>query len=313
MARRSRQGTYYGACLLACGAAAGLSFISAMQLAPAVPRQPAVSGFTAGSDGALSAKAAVNLIACPFAAASVLGLASLARQRRSALRATGVGGGNLEDEIPFEIRGFSLAQIFLGIGLILAVAAFADAITQGAALGGWSAIIFIYAVPALLLGTALQYAELAPVPVETDPDAVGLFDSKATETLEKIKKDVTRHRYGDDAHLDSSLKALRLVGPGRYPQLQKIIEKKAPNGELEFNLIFQSKDVPFTVWSDPLRVVACDRFFGPGVWSEISKYDSAAKLALLKLTTGPRPADKPAPVTVAESGKALAEEAASKA
>eukprot|EP00930_Biecheleria_cincta_P098620 TRINITY_DN90280_c0_g1_i1.p1 TRINITY_DN90280_c0_g1~~TRINITY_DN90280_c0_g1_i1.p1 ORF type:complete len:338 (-),score=60.27 TRINITY_DN90280_c0_g1_i1:148-1089(-) len=312
MARRSRRGTYYGACLIACGAAASLSFVSTRQLAPVLPRQPAVSGLSGGSNSASAAKAAENQIACPFAAASVLGLTSLARQRRSALKATGVGGGNLEDEVPFEIRGFSLAQVILGIGLILTFAAILDYFVLGqSGAGGWSAIIFIYAVPALLLGTALQYAELAPVPVETDADAVGLFDAKATETLKKIKSDVTRHRYGDDAHLDTSLKALRLVGPGRYPQLQKIIEKKTQNGELEFNLIFQSKDVPFTVWSDPLRIVACDRFFGPGVWSEISKYDSGQRMALLKLTTGPRPADKPAPVTVAESSKALLEEGVS--
>lgn len=301
--------------MIACGAAAGLSFISTRQLAPALPRQPAVSGLSGSSSiSGSAAKTAVNLIACPVAAASVLGLTSLARQRRSALKATGFGGGNLEDEVPFEIRGFSLAQVLLSIGLILSLAAVLDYFILGqSGAGGWSAILFIYAVPALLLGAALQYAELAPVPVETDADAVGLFESKKTDTLEKIKNDVTRHRYGDDAHLDSSLKALRLVGPGRYPQLQKIIEKKTETGELEFNLIFQSKDVPFTVWKDPLRVVACDRFFGPGVWSEISKYDSGKRMALLKLTTGPRPANKPAPVTVAESSKALLEEGESKA
>lgn len=296
--------------MIACGAAASLTFISTRHLAPALPRQPVVSGHSGSSSiSGSAAKAAVNLIACPVAAASVLGLTSLARQRRrSALKANEnvQASGNLEDEIPFEIRGFSLASVLLGIGVILAIAAILDYIVLGqSGAGGWSAIIFIYAVPALLLGAALLYGELAPVPVETDADAVGLFDAKSTETLKKIKKDVTRHRYGDDAHLDSSLKALSLTGPGRYPQLQKITEKKTETGELEFNLIFQSKDVPFTVWSDPLRILACDRFFGPGIWSEIEKYDSGKRMALLRLTTGPRPADKPAPVSVSESSQAF--------
>ncbi|CAE7841729.1 unnamed protein product [Symbiodinium microadriaticum] len=61
-----------------------------------------------------------------------------------------------------------------------------------------------------------------------------------------VKSDVTRHRYGDDAHLDSSLKALGLVGSGgRYPKMLKIIESKAPR-----------------------TITACDRFFGPGIWTE---------------------------------------------
>ncbi|CAE8607074.1 unnamed protein product, partial [Polarella glacialis] len=99
----------------------------------------------------------------------------------------------------------------------------------------------------------------------------------------------------DDAHLDSSLKALGLTGPGRYPQLQKVIESMSVDGELELNLLFESKDVPFTTWSDPQKIVACDRFFGPGVWSEISKHDGGNRVASLKLTTGARPSSIPTP------------------
>ena len=35
--------------------------------------------------------------------------------------------------------------------------------------------------------------------------------------------------------------------------------------------------------------MACDRFFGPGIWTEIKKYDAGKRIAELKLTTGNKP------------------------
>lgn len=212
------------------------------------------------------------------------------RGGRTALRAVNPDAEDF-DEPPIELRGFSLAQAFLVAGALLIVISFGDYFVFGTGGGGGiGGLTFIYAVPVMLLGAALLYAELLPVEVETDPDAVGLFDTKATSTMQKVKADVTRHRYGDDAHLDSSLKALGLVGAGgRYPKLLKIIESKAPNGEFAFRLLFESKDLPFTIWSDPMKIVACDRFFGPGIWTEITKYDAGKRIAELKLTTGNKP------------------------
>jgi len=155
-------------------------------------------------------------------------------------------------------------------------------------------LIFIYAVPILLLGAALFYAELQPVEAEyVDGTTEEFWESKKTDTLAKVLNDVTRHRYGDDAHLDSSLKALGLTAKGgRYPQLQKIMLKKNDDEELEFTMLFKSKDVPYTVWSDPSKLISFDRFFGPGIWSEVYKYSGEKKIAALKLTTGTRPAGK---------------------
>jgi len=187
----------------------------------------------------------------------------------------------------------------------LTVFSFADYFVLGTGGGfGIGGLTFIYAVPVLLLGAALSYAELAPVEVETKPEAEGLFDQKATPTLRKIVKDVTRHRYGDDAHLDSSLKALGLTSAaGRYPQLKKVVLTRSADGELEFTMLFVSKDVPFTTWRDPMKIVAADRFFGPGVWSQVSKYSSQERIAALKLTTGTRP-ESVSEDAVAASGSA---------
>mmetsp|Transcript_13493 Transcript_13493/g.29611 ORF Transcript_13493/g.29611 Transcript_13493/m.29611 type:complete len:345 (-) Transcript_13493:97-1131(-) len=234
-------------------------------------------------------------------------------KRRSVARAA--DGGEIEELVPFELRGFSLAQLVLAVGFFLILIGVLDFSISGSTGGsGISSLFLIYSVPALTLGAALVYAELQPVTVDTEPDAEGLFDEKATDTLKGIKSDVTRHRYGDDAHLDSSLKALNLVVQGRYPQLKRIIESKAPSGELEFTMLFESKDVPYTTWADPMKTVAFDRFFGPGVWSEVYKYSSEKKIAALKLTTGARPADKALakPGAAAQQAAAEAAEAAKK-
>lgn len=231
--------------------------------------------------------------------ASLCGLTAAIRRSQTSRRANDPNAPDFDDP-PFEIRGFSLAQVVFGAGILLTVISFSDyfffATLGGSGLGG---LTFIYAVPLLVIGGALGYTEIPPAEVVVEPDATGLFDKLATKTLRKIKKDVTRHRYGDNAHLDSSLKALGFAMPAaRYPQLQTIIESKSPEGELEFSLLFESKDVPFTAWADPLKIVACDRFFGPGLWAEISKFDSEKRIAKLKLTTGARPSRAPLPTSI---------------
>ena len=71
--------------------------------------------------------------------------------------------------------------------------------------GGLSSLGFIYGIPITLIGFSLQYAELPPAGMQATPAAEALFDSKATQTMLDIKSDVTRHRYGDEAHLDTTV------------------------------------------------------------------------------------------------------------
>jgi len=230
--------------------------------------------------------------ACPAIAFGAVAVGAAARRRGPRVsRGDGGGLGDLAEEIPFEIRGFSLSGLILGAGVICIVLTLVDYITTmnnggGTGLGS---LLLIYAIPIFLLGAALTYAELQPVEVEVLPEAEGLFESKGTPTLVQIKKDVTRHRYGDDAHLDSSLKALGLIQKGVYPELFQIIEGKTDGGELEFTMLFKSKQLPYNTWSDPMKIKAFDRFFGPGVWASVYKYSKGEKIAALRLTTGKRP------------------------
>ena len=98
-----------------------------------------------------------------------------------------------------------------------------------------SGLGFVYGIPIFLAGAALKYAEIEPVPCVSNARADAIFESKATDIMRKIKQDVTHHRYGNKAHLDTTMKKLGLVVPGKaYPQLQELRQDVTPDGELAF-------------------------------------------------------------------------------
>lgn len=197
-------------------------------------------------------------------------------------------GKTLRDTVPFEIRGFSLPLVVFSIGALLtAWSVFGYVINQdGSGDGSLSSLGFVYGIPVFLIGLSLWYAEIPPVQVESSQAGDRAFEKFATENLRKIKQDVTRHRYGDDAHLDTSLEALGLKLPQKkFPRFQKIIQEEAPNGQLVFTMVFESLETPYKVWSDPERVARYARFFGPDVTAEVIKVDSAKRLVAIKLTT----------------------------
>lgn len=132
---------------------------------------------------------------------------------------------------------------------------------------------------------------LPPIPLlQSTPEADRLYEQKSTEIIQKIKKDVTRHRYGDDAHLDTTVQALGLVMPNKeFPQLQ-YLRQGVENGELTFSMVFKSDDTPYRLWVEPERIARYDKFFGPGVWSTVDKVDAERRLVAIKLITGERPA-----------------------
>merc|ERR1719331_2727624 len=159
------------------------------------------------------------------------------------------------------IRGFSLATAALAAGALITLSSFAAFFTSG---GGGTASVsslgFIYGIPTLLVGAALAYAELEPVPVTYDGSESkleALFERKANEAMRKVREDVTRHRYGDDAHLDTTTKALGLVEPGRpYPILLEVKLGEMSKGELSYSMIFNAPEAPFSLWAAEKRVVA---------------------------------------------------------
>jgi hypothetical protein len=198
----------------------------------------------------------------------------------------GGAGVNNAGEPPFEIRGFSLGNLIIGAGVAITVASFAEYLGDGSESLSISAVGFVYGIPIFLAGAALKYAEIEPVPVFSAPGAEGIFEAKATDTMIKIKQDVTRHRYGDEAHLDTTVKKLGLVVPGKdYPQLNSLREEVI-DGELAFTMVWQSMDTPYKMWADERRIKKYETYFGPGVRAEVVKIDAEQRLVGIKLTTG---------------------------
>jgi len=202
----------------------------------------------------------------------------------------GGAGVNNAGEPPFEIRGFSLGNLVIFAGLAITVLSFSEYLGDSGGEGlNVSGLGFVYGIPVFLAGAALKYAEINPVPCYSTPQADSIFESKATEIIRKVKQDVTRHRYGDEAHLDTTVKKLGLVVPGKaYPQLKELRQDVTEDGELAFSMVWQSLDTPYKMWADQKRVNKYSTFFGPGVYADCVKIDADQRLVAIRLTTGER-------------------------
>lgn len=202
----------------------------------------------------------------------------------------GGAGVNNAGEPPFEIRGFSLGNLIVFLGVAITVASFSEYLQPNSGDGiQVSGLGFVYGIPIFLAGAALKYAEIPPVPCFSTPAGDVAFDKHKTEIIEKVKQDVTRHRYGDEAHLDTTVKKLGLVIPGKaYPQLQDLRQEATEDGQLKFTMVWQSLDTPYKMWADPARVKKYSTFFGPGVNAECVKINAEERLVGIQLTTGPK-------------------------
>jgi len=200
----------------------------------------------------------------------------------------GGAGINNSGEPPFEIRGFSLGNVIVLAGAAVTVFSFADYLSSSGGEGlNVSGLGFVYGIPIFVAGAALKYAEIAPVPCYSTQAADNIFESKATEIIKKVKQDVTRHRYGDEAHLDTAVKKLGLVVSGKgYPQMREIRQEMTEDGELAFTMVWQSVDTPYKMWADEKRRLKYEGFFGPDVGAEVVKIDAEERLVGIKLTTG---------------------------
>eukprot|EP00980_Cylindrotheca_fusiformis_P000852 scaffold221_cov120-Cylindrotheca_fusiformis.AAC.13 len=198
----------------------------------------------------------------------------------------GGAGVNNAGEPPFEIRGFSLGNLVLLSGVLITVLSFAEYLSDSGSEGlNVSGLGFVYGIPVFLAGAALKYAEIDPVPVFSTPEGERIYESKKTEIIDKIKQDVTRHRYGDEAHLDTTVKKLGLVIPGKaYPQLQELRQEEI-DGELAFTMVWQSLDTPYKMWADERRIKKYETYFGSNVTADVVKIDAEQRLVGIRLTT----------------------------
>lgn len=94
----------------------------------------------------------------------------------------------------FNISKISFGSILTPLGLGLMVYGFGAYFTL---LPGTdiSSILLIYGFPMSILGFALSYAQLPPVPCKTTKAAFDLRSSQMTDIQKQVREDTTRYRY----------------------------------------------------------------------------------------------------------------------
>lgn len=166
------------------------------------------------------------------------------------------------------LRQTSLGALGLVVGGILTVVGFAAYFADNATL---NLAGFFYGIPLLLGGLALKAAELKPIPMTqaTSSEVLAVREQQATQTQNQIRKDVTRYRYGQEAHLSDALERLGL-SPNREerPTLQGIRETLI-NGSYTLILQFYSPLISLDSWQNKQEKIA--KFFGPGLKVEITQ------------------------------------------
>ena len=176
------------------------------------------------------------------------------------------------------LRKIPLALVGLTVGSILTVIGFIAYATGNSTL---NLAGFFYGIPILLGGLALKAAELKPIPYaqKTPDDVVALREAKATSTQNQVRLDVTRYRYGQEAHLDEALERLGLSPTDdERPILTKIKEDNL-EGHYALILYFDSPLISLETWQD--RQEKITKFFGPDITTDISINDDEIALALI--------------------------------
>lgn len=181
------------------------------------------------------------------------------------------------------LRQTSLGSLGLWIGGLLTIVGFAAYFSDNATL---NLAGFFYGIPLLLGGLALKASELKPVPY-TQPTAANiqtLRENLATPTQNQIRKDVTRYRYGQQAHLDDALERLGLSPTDEERPLLQGVKETEVAGSYALILEFDSPFISLETWQQKQEKI--EKFFGPGIRVELTqpseKYIDLALIATAK-------------------------------
>lgn len=177
------------------------------------------------------------------------------------------------------LRKIPLGGVLLSVGSILTLVGFVAYFRDMATL---NLAGFFYGIPILLGGAALRAAELEPVPYTKEPSdaVVDLRDKTATQTQNQVRKDVTRYRYGQDAHLDIALERLGLSPNDKVRPVLSGLREELRDGAYTLVLEFDSPYIPLSDWQEKHGKI--ETFFGPNVRAEIEAMaEDKTELALI--------------------------------
>ena len=158
---------------------------------------------------------------------------------------------------------FSPANLITVTGAVLTVVGIAAYLTGAANL---SVPTLFYGFPIFLGGLALKTTELKPAKKIPPKYEIEEIKQKGAPELAKVVKDVTRWRYGQNAHLESSLIALKLWDQDNPPQIIEIEELKTNEG-YGIRLRFKIEGVPIFRWQDKQERLG--RFFAKDMKAEL--------------------------------------------
>jgi len=136
---------------------------------------------------------------------------------------------------------------------------------------------FFYGVPILLIGLALKTSEVPPV-ILINKDLFQKDNFNRPKEITNLVKDVTKWRYGIQAHLESSLEVLKLWNEENPPRLLELeeITKDEKNG---LRMHFEINSVPIDEWIK--RKDRLNRFFAKGLESEFIIDDNKKEIDLI--------------------------------
>lgn len=179
------------------------------------------------------------------------------------------GGSNCKLNHPTDmLRQTSLGSLGLWVGTLLTLVGFAAYFLDNATL---NLAGFFYGIPLLLGGLALKAAELKPVPYTqpTPTNVVTLRENQATDIQNQIRKDVTRYRYGQQAHLDDALARLGLSPTDEERPLLQGLKEVEVAGSYALILEFDSPFISLETWQQKQEKI--EKFFGPGIRVELTQ------------------------------------------
>ena len=174
-----------------------------------------------------------------------------------------------------------LALLGLTVGSILTLIGFVAYATGNSTL---NLAGFFYGIPLLLGGLELKAAELRPIPFSqlSSQDILSLRSSQATETQKQIIKDVTRYRYGQEAHLDEALQKIGLRPTDEERPVLVALRETQIDDRYTLILEFESPLISFETWQTQREKI--EKFFGPGITVEINNTTEESKIDLLMIS-----------------------------